>query len=399
MRKEPEYDCIIIGAGIVGLTIAHEFTERYPNKSMLIIDKEKSFFFHQSGRNSGVIHSGIYYKPNSLKADLCIKGYKLLLRFAKKNKIPFEITGKIITAYNAEEHRILKLLKKNGEKNGLTGLKLIDFDEFETFNSQIKYFEKALFVPQTGIIDYVDVGNSLCNILKNRGVEFIYDNTLINYLQNKSSVLVNTEKIKCKTKKLFLCLGVNSDIFLPENEKKKYRVFPFKGEYFTIKSSVNFQNVPLIYPCPNLDLPFLGVHITKTINGQLEAGPNAILSLSRSNYNKLAFNLKDFIKIITWKGFWRFVLKYWKIGIIELIRSYFKYKFRLSIRRFLNLNKGDSLEKRIPGIRAQLMNVNGDLVDDFKIIKDDKVINILNAPSPAATSSFALAKKILNTIE
>lgn len=397
-NKNTKWDCTIIGAGIIGLTTAYKYQKLFPNQKVLLIEKERQIFMHQSGRNSGVIHSGIYYEPDSYKAKNCIKGYDELLRFAKKNKVPFKITGKLIIASQESDINILEKLFKNGVKNGLDGIKILDKMEALKIEPYCKNIIKALYVPQSGIINYKIIGNKLLEKFKVLGGTVNLGTKLFKFTKIKNFVNIQTNQGEIKSKKIIICSGISVDNFLSTSLKEKYRIFPFKGEYYYLRPSAKKYIKGLVYPVPNLKFPFLGVHLTKTIDGEVEAGPNAVLSLSRYGYNKTSFNLKDFFKIISWKGFWIFSLRFWKIGLFEMYRSMSKRQFTKSIQSLLPEIKESDLIRGKSGIRAQIMMSNGNLMDDFMIENDQNVYTVINAPSPAATSAFAISEQIINYI-
>jgi len=396
--KNTKWDCTIIGAGIIGLTTAYKYQKLFPNKKVLLIEKEKQIFMHQSGRNSGVIHSGIYYEPDSYKAKNCIKGYDQLISFAKKNKVPFKITGKLIIASQESDLSTLEKLFKNGVKNGLDGIKILDKNEALKIEPYCKNIIKALYVPQSGIINYKIIGNKLLEKFKVLGGTVNLSTELFKFTKIKNFVNIQTNQGEIKSKKIIICSGISVDNFLSTSLKEKYRIFPFKGEYYYLRPSAKKYIKGLVYPVPNLQFPFLGVHLTKTIDGEVEAGPNAVLSFSRYGYNKTSFNFKDFFKIISWKGFWIFSLRFWKIGLFEMYRSISKRQFTKSIQSLLPEIKESDLIRGKSGIRAQIMMSNGNLMDDFMIENDQNVYTVINAPSPAATSAFAISEQIINYI-
>ena len=398
INQDTKLDCIIVGAGIVGLTTAYTYKEFFPNHKVLVIDKENKIFNHQSGRNSGVIHSGIYYAPKSYKAKNCITGYKMLINFAKENKIPYKITGKLIVATKESDLKVLDKLYKNGLKNGLKGIKLLNRDEALKIEPYCKNIIKAIYVPQSGIIDYLAVGFKLLEKFKKLGGSLKLKTELISLKQKDDIVKLNTSKGELVSNKIIICSGISSDKFISNFLKKKYRIFPFKGEYYYLKSSVNDYVKGLVYPVPDLNFPFLGVHLTTTICGKVEAGPNAVLSLSRYGYHRNSFHIKDFLKIISWKGFWIFSLKFWKIGLFEMYRSISKTEFTRSIQDLVPDIKKSDLLKGKSGIRAQIMMNNGELLDDFMIESSRNIFTVVNAPSPAATSAFAISEQIINYV-
>lgn len=392
------YDCVVIGAGIVGLTIALEYQKNFPNQKLLILEKEPHIFEHQSGRNSGVMHSGIYYKPGTFKAKNCIAGYKKLISFAEKHSITYEITGKLIVAIEESQREALKTLFSYGIKNGLRGLKLLNSEEIQKIEPYCTSAIQALYVPQAGIIDYKQVGLKIVELLEKGGAEFRF-NTDITKVENSNDLVeIKTKTDQITAKKTIVCSGIYSDRFIFSSLKKKVRIFPFRGEYFNLKASAVHKVKGLIYPSPDLKFPFLGVHFTKTIQQGVEAGPNAVLAFSREGYKKHSFRWKDFKQIISWKGFWIFALKYWKIGTYETYRSFSKRAFTKSLQKLIPSITIDDLEPTKSGIRAQVLSYDGSLLDDFLIDQNKGITNVINAPSPAATSSFAIAEDVLKKI-
>ena len=393
------FDCIIVGSGIIGLSTAYEYIKSFPKHKLLILEKESEIFTHQSGRNSGVIHSGIYYKPHSLKAKNCIEGYHLLMNFVKKHKIPFKIIGKLIVAYNKNQINDLNKLYNYGISNGLKKIKILNSKESLKIEPYCKNVIQSLYVPQSGIINYKLLGSKILEVIIRKGVELRLNTYVKKIITNKNEVSVFTKKKIFNAKKVIICTGVFSDKFLSPSLKKKFRVIPFKGEYYNLKPSVEKYVKGLIYPVPDLNFPFLGVHLTKTIDNNVEAGPNAVLAFSREGYNKLSFSLKDFSKILFWKGFWKFIIKVWRYGFYEYYRSFSKTEFTRSLQNLVPEIKKEDLIPGKTGIRAQILSYEGKLIDDFLIDKNDKIFNVVNAPSPAATSSFAIAKSIINKIK
>lgn len=396
---EKRFDFIVVGAGIVGLTTAYTLSKEHPEKKVIVLEKEADAFLHQSGRNSGVIHSGVYYKPNTLKAINCRKGYDLLLDFAEEHQIPYEITGKLIVATDKSQLAGLETLYDYGKANGLEGIKIINPDEIKKIEPYCTTAIKALHVPQAGIIDYRQVGKKLIELIISKGGKVLYNQQVLkieNVKDKKVEILTN--KTVFLANKVVVCGGVHSDQFIETSLKKKVRIFPFKGEYFKLKKEATHLVNGLIYPVPDMNFPFLGVHFTKTIDQGVEAGPNAVLALAREGYQKFNFKTKDFLKIISWKGFWIFALKFWHIGVYETYRSFFKRAFTRSLQKLIPAIQQDQLVKVEPGIRAQALSDKGSLMDDFLIEENKQIVNVINAPSPAATSSFAIAQHIVNFI-
>jgi (S)-2-hydroxyglutarate dehydrogenase len=399
VMNEQIFDCVIVGAGIVGLSTAYTYIHKYPNHKLLILEKESKIFSHQSGRNSGVIHSGIYYKPGSYKARNCIVGYKKLISFAEKHSVPFEITGKLIVANDQNEIETLLKIYQYGVENGLEGIKLIDSPEIQKIEPFCTNAIKAIHVPQSGIIDYLKLGEKLLQLLKENDADIRFNTKVLSIKNgdNLASINLSNEKIVCK--RIIMCNGVFSDKFISKDLKNEIRVFPFRGEYYKLIPDARHKVKGLIYPVPNLNFPFLGLHFTKTIHGDIEAGPNAVLALSREGYDKTSFNFTDFFEIISWKGFWVFTFKYWRIGFYEMYRSFFKKAFMNSLKTLIPAIKENELIPKSAGIRAQVLTYNGELFDDFLIDNNKRIVNVINAPSPAATSCFAIAEQILNRID
>ena len=399
INSNKKLDCIIVGAGIVGLSTAYEYLKKFPTHRICILEKEQKIFSHQSGRNSGVIHSGIYYKPDSFKAKNCIDGYKYLINFAKENNIPHEVTGKLIVANKVNQVNVLNKLYQNGILNGLKNIKLLNAKDALEIEPYCKNVIKALYIPNSGIIDYKMVGLKLLELIMQKGGTIRFETLVKDIKNDNKEILVSTNKGAIKTEKIILCTGIFSDKFLSPKLKNKFRVFPFKGEYYYLKKSATKYVNGLIYPVPDINFPFLGVHLTKTTNNEVEAGPNAILSFAKEGYTKFSFEWNDFFQIISWKGFWKFTRLFWKIGLYEYYRSFSKNEFTRSIKELVpDIKKKDLIIGKI-GIRAQIMTSEGELMDDFLVDKNNGIYNVINAPSPAATSSLAITKNIINQIK
>ncbi len=394
------FDITIIGAGIVGLATGLRILEHNPSLKILILEKEDNIAKHQTGNNSGVIHSGIYYKPGSLKAKNCRKGYKMLLDFCSEHKINYEICGKLIVAKNPGEEASLNEIYGRGKENGLEGLELIGQEEIKNFETNATGY-KAIYVPQTGIIDFKNVASKYAQLIEKYGGEIKFGQEVKAINISGSSVEVSTVNDKFSSAKLISCAGLFSDrIAKMTNPAVEIRIIPFRGEYYKLKPSRGNLIKGLIYPVPDIRFPFLGVHFTKQIDGGIEVGPNAVLSFKREGYSKLSFNFMDFIETITWPGFYKVVRKYWRMGIGEFYRSFNKKAFVKELQKLVPVIDEEDLEKGGAGVRAQACSKTGGLIDDFYIIENQNVIHVLNAPSPAATASLAigdfLAKKILS---
>lgn len=398
------YDVIIAGAGIVGLATAYKLIEKKPDFKICVIEKEDSVSKHQTGNNSGVIHSGIYYKPGSLKATNCRRGYKMLLDFCDENGIPYDICGKIIVATSEEEIPRLNNLFERGKQNGLQDIKELTAEEVKELEPYVNGI-KGIRVPYTGIIDYKVVSEKLAELIKQKGIEIKFDEKLENIKennsQNKTEVITDKNTYFCNL--LIACCGLQSDRIAKLNNKNlNVKIIPFRGEYYTIKEEKRYLVKNLIYPVPDPQFPFLGVHFTKMISGKVEAGPNAVFAFKREGYKKTDINFYDLADSLLWKGFLNVALKYWKVGIGEFYRSYYKPAFVKALQRLLPEIKSEDLEVGGAGIRAQACDISGNLTDDFLFVENEKVIHVCNAPSPAATSSLSIgdtiAEKVINKL-
>ncbi|MEQ8359605.1 MAG: L-2-hydroxyglutarate oxidase [Cytophagales bacterium] len=394
------YDVSIIGAGIVGLSTAYQLQIKKPDTRILIIEKESEVAQHQTGNNSGVIHSGIYYKPGSLKAKNCIHGYQLLIDFAKKHNIPFELCGKIIVASDESELEALHKIYDRGIENGLKDLKWLEEGEMKEIEPHLHGI-KGVRVPQTGIIDYKAMSQKLKELLIENGAEFVFNNKVKDIELKKEACIIKTDKAEYQSAMLVNCAGLYSDkIARLSNQNVNLKIVPFRGEYYELKPEKRYLVKHLIYPVPDPAFPFLGVHFTRMIGGGVEAGPNAVLAYAREGYKKSDVNLSEFFETLTWPGFQKVALKYWKTGIGEFYRSYSKAAFTKALQKLIPEVQSDDLIPGAAGVRAQACDKEGGLLDDFMILESKRVLNVCNAPSPAATSSLSigetLSKKIID---
>ena len=389
------YDFAIIGAGIVGVSTGLKLIEN--GKTVLILEKEKSPGIHQSGRNSGVIHSGIYYKPNSLKSNLCIKGRELLIEFLDNEKIPYRVEGKIVVDPNPSR---VEELYERALSLDMDGVKILTKNELQEKEPYCK-IENALYVPQAGVVDYKIVTQSLANKFVSLGgeIRFFQEINDIDYKNGFKSFSSKEESFNAEF--LINCAGLYSDtVAVLDNIETKLRIIPFRGEYFTINPSKSNYVKNMIYPIADPDLPFLGIHLTKTISGNIEAGPNAVVAFAKEGYKWKDFNFTELSRTLFYGGMWKLGKKYLKTGVSEMYRSLNKKVFLKEISSFIPDIVEEDLEPRISGVRAQAVDKKGNLLDDFVFEDGNQSLHVLNAPSPAATSSLAIgeyiAKKILN---
>ena len=392
------YDIIIIGAGLVGLATAYQAKLKDPDSKILILEKEKDVSLHQSGHNSGVIHSGIYYKPGSLKAKNCIEGYHSVINFAEKYGIRYDLCGKIIVATSQEELPLLDNIYKRGTENGLQDLKYLSREEFREIEPHCEGV-RAIKVPQTGIIDYPGVAKKIKELFEDLGGEVKFNNEVKDIINKGPEIIVKTNVSEFKTKKMVSCAGLYSDkITKMTNEKNDVIIIPFRGEYYKIKDEKKHLVKHLIYPVPDPNFPFLGVHFTRMIDGNIEAGPNAVLAFKKEGYRFFDFNFEETMQTLTWPGFRKIVAKYGKTGMGEVHRSLSKAAFTKALQKLLPEIQEEDLVTGGAGVRAQACNRNGVLIDDFDIVKNGNIIHVRNAPSPAATSCLSIGRKISELI-
>jgi (S)-2-hydroxyglutarate dehydrogenase len=387
------YDVVIVGAGIVGLATAYKLKEQNPSLEIAILEKEQDIALHQTGHNSGVIHSGIYYKPNSLKAINCKTGYDQLLTFCKDNGIQYDLCGKIIVAVEQKELASLDNIYKRGVENGLEGIKKISKEEIrerEPYCSGIA----GIFVPQTGIIDYKDVSKKYRDIFLQNGGELKLGHKVVGIKQQQGTNYIETNVDTFQSKWVINCAGLYSDKIAKLTDDVDLQIIPFRGEYYDIKTEKQYLVKNLIYPVPNPDFPFLGVHFTRMVKGGVEAGPNAVFAFRREGYTNTDINAKELWESLSYSGFQKVAIKYWRDGMYEMYRSYSKRAFVRALQRLIPDIQGEDIVQGSAGVRAQACDSKGNLIDDFLIYEKNGVINVCNAPSPAATSSLAIGQTI-----
>ncbi|MGE5356971.1 MAG: L-2-hydroxyglutarate oxidase [Deltaproteobacteria bacterium] len=390
---------LVIGAGIVGLATAYKASLKFPEAKITILEKENKIASHQTGNNSGVIHSGIYYQPGSLKALNCINGYRQLLSFCDNFNIEYDICGKLIVATCDDEITQLEKLYLRGIENGLHGLRVLNSEEIKDFEPHVNGI-KGIFVPQTGIIDYNIVSAKLLEEILKRGGTIFFNEKVIS-VSNSEKIIISTINNTYTADILINCAGLYSDKITKMTMDIPYRIIPFRGEYYKLKKEKHGLVKNLIYPVPNPQFPFLGVHFTRMIkgNGGVEAGPNAVLAYAREGYTKSKINLKELFEVLFYKGFFRIAIKFWRYGLYEMYRSYSKSAFTKALQKLIPEVKKSDLTEGGAGIRAQVCKDDGTLVDDFLIFQNNNIINVVNAPSPAATACLAIADEIVNRLD
>ena len=387
-----EFDIAIVGGGIVGLSSAYKLQLEFPELKIVVLEKEDELASHQSGRNSGVIHSGLYYKPESFKARNCVEGRKQLLDFAIQNQIAHDICGKIVLATNSFEASQLPRLKKNGEKNGLKGIEIIDkkqIKEIEPYADGIS----ALWIPETGIIDYKAVTNKFAEkIVSINSKSKIEKNCEV---LDVSDELLFSTKGKIKAKNIIFCVGLFSDrLAKKDNLDLSIRIVGFRGDYFKINNEAKHTVSNLIYPVPNPEFPFLGVHFTRMVDGSVECGPNAVFTFKREGYKKTDFSLNDTFDALSFLGTWRLFINHWKFGLNEYRRAFSKRLFLNELKKMIPTLKLNDITECGSGVRAMALNKNGEIIDDFCIVQNNKNIHVLNAPSPAATACMSIGDHV-----
>jgi len=392
------YDAIVVGGGIVGLATALQLLEQKPGLKLLVLEKEQQLAKHQTGHNSGVIHSGLYYKPGSLKAKNCIEGYHRLVNFCRAEGIPFDLCGKIVVATTPEQLPTLDMLYKRGQQNGLEGLKWLDNEEaLKAYEPHVAGI-KGIFVPQTGIIDYTQVCLRYADKIQLAGGDIPLGQA-VTAIRDQQVVEVATAQQTYQTKHLVNCGGLWSDKLAKNTVSPlNVKIIPFRGEYYQLKPEKQYLVKNLIYPVPDPNFPFLGVHFTRMINGGVEAGPNAVLAYRREGYTKKDIHLGQLAESLLWPGFRKVAAKYWRTGMGELYRSYSKAAFTRALQGLIPEITTNDLVAGGAGVRAQACDRTGGLVDDFLIYQSPKIVHVCNAPSPAATSSLAIGNTVAQMV-
>jgi len=388
----------IIGGGIVGLATGLELTRRFPDISLTIIEKEPTLARHQTGHNSGVIHSGIYYKPGSLKALLCVEGVDALLRFCQENGVPYDICGKVIVAVTEDEIPRLEELFRRGQANGLQGLRMLSGEEIRETEPHATGI-RGIRVPGTGIVDYARVSEKYAEIIIAQGGLIHLSHEVVGVERRGAFTIVETTQGPIEAHLVINCAGLHSDrISRMAKAKLGLTIVPFRGEYYDIVPKKHYLIKGLLYPVPDPRFPFLGVHFTKRIGGGVEAGPNAVLALKREGYSKTSFLARDVCEYLTFPGFWMMAARHWQMSVGEYHRSWSKPAFVRALQRLIPDLNSDDLVPGGSGVRAQALGIDGKLIDDFHFVYSEGIVHVCNVPSPAATASLAIGKYIVETI-
>jgi L-2-hydroxyglutarate oxidase LhgO len=391
-------DLLIIGAGIVGLATGLEVTRRFPGKRLLIVEKEDHIAAHQTGHNSGVIHSGIYYRTGSLKARNCVTGCASMKRFCAEHDIPYEECGKLVVATAPDEVPRLHALHERGVANGVERLHMLDRDEFRELEPHADGI-CALHVPSTGIVDYKLVAAKYAELIEQADGEIVLRAEVTGLRDNGDSNIVETTAGSFRATYAINCAGLYSDtITRMAGCKTDLEIVPFRGEYYEIKPERRHLVRNPIYPVPDPRFPFLGVHFTRHIDGSVEAGPNALLALRREGYVGSDVDLTEAVEMLQWPGFWKMARKYWKMGAAEQYRAWIKPAFTRALQQMVPELTADDLIPGGSGVRAQAVDRNGNLLDDFRFVHSKRMIHVCNVPSPAATASLEIGREVVDLL-
>lgn len=393
MTNKKIYDFIIVGGGIVGVSTALTLIKQNPSKKILLLEKEKSFAHHQTGHNSGVIHAGVYYEPGSLKAEFCREGLKETIAFCNTHGIPYEQCGKLLVATNDIELQRMDKLFERCKANNIEA-EILNQEKLHEIEPNV-FGIGAILVKSTGIVDYTLITKKMSEQFESLGGEFLLNSKVTNLDENKERIQVITSNETLNSKYLICCAGLMADrVAKLLNIKINFQIIPFRGEYFRLKEKHNSLVKHLIYPIPDPDLPFLGVHLTKMIDGTITVGPNAVLGFKREGYGMFNFSLRDTIQFLSFKGFYKVVKKNLKSGLCEMKNSIFKRGYLKEVQKYSPQIKLNDLVPYPAGIRAQAVLEDGTLVHDFLFAESERSIHVCNAPSPAATSAIPIGKYI-----
>lgn len=396
MQTQTDFDVVIVGGGIVGLASAYKLASDRPKVKLAVLEKEDRLAAHQTGHNSGVIHSGLYYKPGSSKAKTCTAGRKEMIAFAKEHKIPHDICGKIIVATDERELPVMERIFQNGSANGVEGIAKIGPEEIRRIEPAAAGIA-GIHVPSAGIIDFTAVANKLAELIQANGRQnrVLTSHKVIGFDKHDFYTSVVTSKSAISTRYILNCAGLQCDrVARMDGIDPGMQIVPFRGDYCDLTEAAAAKVKNLVYPVPDPAFPFLGVHFTRMIAGGVECGPNAVFSFKREGYGKTDFNLRDTWDALTNSGTWRLFLRHWRYGLGEYARAFSKKLLLKQLQRLVPSIAPEDLKPGNAGVRAQALGPRGELVDDFKIEATKDAIHVLNAPSPAATASLAIGEHI-----
>ena len=401
MQNKTIYDITIVGGGIVGVATAYKIQLKFPDLKILLIEKEDHLAAHQTGNNSGVIHSGLYYKPGSYKAKNCVDGRKQLVRFAKEHNIKHDVCGKVVVAVEENELPFMDKIFQNGLENDTEGIEKITANQIKDIEPFVKSIG-GIWVPCTGIIDYVGATKKMAELVtqKQAGSNIVMGEEVVDYVHGENITEVVTSKNKYLTKYMIFCGGLQADRLARKDQVRlKEKVVGFRGDYYDLTEQAKHKVKNLIYPVPNPEFPFLGVHFTRMVNGGVECGPNAVFTFKREGYKKTDFNIKDTFDALTYKGTWKLFFNNMGFAVNEYRRAFSKKLFLKTLQRMIPELSMEDIKPGGAGVRAMLLNENGDTRDDFRIEYKDKSIHVLNAPSPAATACLAIGDAVCDMAE
>lgn len=392
-------DVAVVGAGIVGLAVGLQLIRKHPWIKVVVLDKEQDIASHQTGHNSGVLHSGVYYRPGSLKARLCVEGRAAMVQFCREHGIPHEICGKIIVATEEREISGLQELLRRGRANGVTGIGELDASqirEIEPYTSGIR----AIFVPTTGITDFKSVSCTYAELIKQAGGEVLTGWGVERILRHADSITLETASGVVHTRFAVNCAGLHSDVIARmAGARLGIRIVPFRGDYYELVPSKHHLIRGLVYPVVDPRFPFLGVHFTRRIRGGVEAGPNAVLSFKREGYTRTSFDFREALSTASFSGFWKMAAHNWRSGVEEMYRSWSKRAFTRALQKLLPDVTEEDLRPGGAGVRAQAVDSCGKLLDDFHFVHQDRILHVCNVPSPAATASLLIGREVVSTVE
>jgi L-2-hydroxyglutarate oxidase len=392
------YDFIIVGGGIVGISTAWQLLQRYPNKRILVLEKESHYAGHQTGHNSGVIHAGVYYQPGSLKADFCRRGNQATIKFCLEHDIPYEQCGKLLVATNQNEYNLMEKLFERAKENRIE-VEWLDREQLKKREPNISGLG-AFFVPQTGIVNYRKITNKMADLFKARGGEVRLDCEVLGLEEKSNGLRVRTYQAEFKTRYLIACSGLMADRLVKMlGIQPDFQIIPFRGEYFQLPPHKSNIINHLIYPIPDPEMPFLGVHLTRMIDGTVTVGPNAVLGFKREGYQKTDMSFRDLKEMATFSGFWKVMRQNLKAGLSEFKNSIFKGGYLELVRKYCPQVTISDLMPYPAGVRAQAVGKDGTLIHDFLFVDTQRTFHVCNAPSPAATSAIPIGAHIVERVE